>query len=303
MSSRNGKRNGKKNNGEGESRILYIDGTAHYMGTTANAVRAMVARTRSRSGGLEGESFLSEQNWNGSSSNCLVCERQRLWRWYLGATRNKKSRRLWRLRLYSRKETDRCRGDRENHMNADKVNQPPNEKQENFSAITLSDLLWRAGHRPAPSGKRWICANCPPRKTPALSVDDEVYFCHRCHVGGNAVTLKKELGILQDSQWSRADRRAYAQRKELAARKAREFLRDFRDFRHGKAVEFRKVLDEEIKLHKEAQSYLDRELPDELLVAAYEASRKRESLEELLDQIDDRENLSKFTDVFRRGSR
>ena len=64
----------------------------------------------------------------------------------------------------------------------------------------LEELLHKAGHRPAPHGKRWICADCPPGHFPALCVDGEVFFCHRCGRGGNVVILKKSLGLWKASE-------------------------------------------------------------------------------------------------------
>jgi len=59
----------------------------------------------------------------------------------------------------------------------------------------LEQLLSQAGHLEPHHGNRWTCKDCPEGKQPALSVDVEVYFCHRCGVGGNIITLRKELGL------------------------------------------------------------------------------------------------------------
>jgi hypothetical protein len=59
----------------------------------------------------------------------------------------------------------------------------------------LHECLERAGHRPAKRGSRWICTNCPQGKAPALNVDGEVFYCHRCGVGGNVITLRRMLGL------------------------------------------------------------------------------------------------------------
>ncbi len=80
--------------------------------------------------------------------------------------------------------------------------------------IELGKLLAQAGHR-AGKGTRWFCANCPPGKSAALAVDHDVYFCHRCGVGGNVATLKRELNIFTPKSNTSQERRQLKQ--ELAA--------------------------------------------------------------------------------------
>jgi hypothetical protein len=72
---------------------------------------------------------------------------------------------------------------------------------------TFRDLLERVGHRPSKVGTRWTCAHCPHRKPPAMPVDlvKEVFFCHRYGVRGNAASLKRKLGLLEEQHWTRED--------------------------------------------------------------------------------------------------
>jgi hypothetical protein len=96
----------------------------------------------------------------------------------------------------------------------------------------LTDLLQRVGHRPPKQGSKWICATCPPGKSPALTVTGEVWHCHRCQRGGDVRALRKELGITQ--AWTKEERSNFGKRKQEARRKALAFLLRFKQFRRGK---------------------------------------------------------------------
>lgn len=61
--------------------------------------------------------------------------------------------------------------------------------------FSFEELLERAGARPARHGKKLHCPHCPENSSPALSVDGEVFYCHRCNWKGNKKTLERGLGV------------------------------------------------------------------------------------------------------------
>jgi hypothetical protein len=58
--------------------------------------------------------------------------------------------------------------------------------------MTLSELLERAGARHI-TNRRADCWECGGRRTVAHS--EEQYYCHRCGLRGNTVTLARQLGL------------------------------------------------------------------------------------------------------------
>src|SRR5688572_17467598 len=107
----------------------------------------------------------------------------------------------------------------------------------------LLDLLQQAGHRPPKHGSKWICASCPPGKIPALKVDAEVYYCHRCQVGGNVITLRRELGL----ETVRPRRTLEQRRLKRCARVLSALVRKWeKSQRRWLSVQLRNAMDREI---------------------------------------------------------
>ena len=160
------------------------------------------------------------------------------------------------------------------------------------------ELLERAGHRPAKTGTRWHCVNCPSGKPPALSVDlvKEVYFCHRCGTRGNVITLKKELGLLENRQWTRDERRRFAQRQERIDRELQSFLEWLYPLRREYILKFRSSLDVERIICSLAKRKINSRLPIDswILDIAFEASRDREIYSACLNYLDDPRNRERI---------
>ena len=140
----------------------------------------------------------------------------------------------------------------------------------------FQELLITAGHRPAKFGRRWICRNCQPDKTPALSVDRtrEVFYCHRCGVGGGLASLKKEFHIGARKPRRRRDPRVEWLVERVKAREA--------EVRASLNAKFRLAIDTEITLRAFGKASLERgeSISDttlqQLCLAALEGERLKE---------------------------
>lgn len=86
-----------------------------------------------------------------------------------------------------------------------------------LTEFEVGELLERAGARPR--GNRHDCPKCDARRT--VTHTNEVFFCHRCHWRGNAVTLQKELGTYR--RLSSVEYRDLRQNHARADRLARRF--------------------------------------------------------------------------------
>jgi len=64
---------------------------------------------------------------------------------------------------------------------------------DNTSARTAQSILERAGFEIR--GRRASCAYCPGHRKLTVSIRGELWFCHRCHKGGNVRSLAHEHGI------------------------------------------------------------------------------------------------------------
>jgi hypothetical protein len=146
-------------------------------------------------------------------------------------------------------------------------------------------LLERAGHRPAKHGAKWICADCPQGKTPALSVDlqEEVFFCWRCRKGGNLITLKWALGEpmrIPTAQEKRIRRAAEIQ--------ARRIEREFNAQRRGIIDRFKQQYDTELQAESKAKHELQSvgQVSDGTLEEYVRSAHEREFLEAELQALD-----------------
>ncbi len=99
-------------------------------------------------------------------------------------------------------------------------------------AYPFTDLLQQAGARPPRNGRKWHCPHCPEGSNPALSVDGEAFYCHRCGWCGGRKALEREMGIAprqrtdkERREWRRVD--TEAARVEAWWSWRYRFLRDF----------------------------------------------------------------------------
>jgi hypothetical protein len=170
-------------------------------------------------------------------------------------------------------------------------------------APSIGELLHMAGHRPARAGRKWICASCPPGKSAAMSVTDEVFFCHRCGVGGNRITLSKDLGLFQKQNWTPKERRQYAKRCEQIERETTRFLTWLTSFRAKQVLKFRIALDFGTHLHRRAHQILSRGgiVDSDTLEGCYRTSREEEHYGEILDCLDDPRRIGDVYHIFRRS--
>jgi hypothetical protein len=168
---------------------------------------------------------------------------------------------------------------------------------------TFNELLRLAGHRPPKAGSKWICASCPTGKSPTLSVGDDVYFCHRCRVGGNRITLSKELGLFQERHWTMEERRQYAKRRKRVESETLAFLTWLRRFRNEQILKFRVAFDFGIALHRRAHRILSkREIVDnDTLEGCFRTSTETEHYTQILDWLDDPGRRNEVYQCFRRA--
>lgn len=149
----------------------------------------------------------------------------------------------------------------------------------------LIEVLHKAGHRPAKHGSKWICAKCPPGKSPALKVDGDVFYCHRCGRGGNLITLKREIGV----EFTRT-RRTPQQRKvwRCARVLASEVKRWRKSHRRWLCVQFRNACDRELGARDRAYKLLRQglEVDAALIDEAFSAAGERDCFWQLLESFD-----------------
>jgi hypothetical protein len=153
---------------------------------------------------------------------------------------------------------------------------------------SFTELLHVAGHRPAKFGHKWICANCPPGKCPAMSVGDGVFFCHRCQIGGNLITLLRELGCYHRRRFSKQQRRRYTVEMGIATKIHTQFDQWLRDQTRLHRQWFRDELDSQAWITKQYQKtkLAGQSVPDGLLNLAFEVQAELERLGTTLDYLD-----------------
>ena len=168
---------------------------------------------------------------------------------------------------------------------------------------SLHELLQRAGHRKARFGHKWICAGCPPGKSPAMSVTGDVFFCHRCRTGGNRITLARNLGLFQTQNWTPKERREFAKRREQIERETTRFLTWLTSFRAKQILKFRIAFDFGTYLHRRAHQILSRGgiVDSDTLEGCYRTSREAEHYSGILDWLDDPKSRHEIYQCFRRA--
>lgn len=161
----------------------------------------------------------------------------------------------------------------------------PQLSDNNKMAEILSDLLQQAGHRPPKHGTKWTCANCPPGKPPALKVDDDVYFCHRCQVGGNLVTLKRELGIETVRPRRTPEERKLRQCAWVLAALVKEWSKSQRRWL---CVQFQNAYDCELRARDSGYELLRQglDVPVEVIDGAFNAAQEADWYRQWLDSFD-----------------
>ncbi len=75
----------------------------------------------------------------------------------------------------------------------------------------MADLLVSTGFQ-VRSGRRADCPFCEGRSRGTVAFTNDVFFCHRCHRSGNAVSLARELGLFKGDRSTRALLRVEANR-------------------------------------------------------------------------------------------
>ena len=61
------------------------------------------------------------------------------------------------------------------------------------NTISFTDLLERAGYRV--HGNRADCPQCSGHSRLTVAIRGEVYYCHRCKIGGNVRTIARRHGL------------------------------------------------------------------------------------------------------------
>lgn len=162
----------------------------------------------------------------------------------------------------------------------------------------LENLLYRAGHRPPKHGKAWICAECPRGKAPAMKVDGEVYYCHRCQRGGNIVTLKRELGIEMKKKSVSELRLEQEIRLAVEVKLARIRMWQ-KQWRAYLIHRFRKAYDLELAARDRGKILLEAglEVDEQTIAIAVAAAEAKEHMEHWLnwfDRLSSRELISEY---------
>ena len=160
----------------------------------------------------------------------------------------------------------------------------------------LEELLYRVGHRPAKHGKSWACAECPSGKTPALKVDAEVWFCHRCQKGGNVVMLRRELRI----ETYKTPPTKQEMRASVAAAATVEEIRGYQKRWRGFLIRKFQQSSDRLILKRDCGLKLieaGQELSGEMIDEAYNASIERDYYESWLnwfDRLSNQELISEY---------
>jgi len=63
-----------------------------------------------------------------------------------------------------------------------------------IAATNPIGILERAGYRDF-RGNRATCPHCEGRGRHTVSIQGELFFCHRCHQGGNVRSLARRQGL------------------------------------------------------------------------------------------------------------